>query len=143
MIERYFPSNSIVKPIWGLISPEVIWPEYAFSKLMQLEHVTHLRCDNIIIIYIFKNLYYVMSPIAITHRIYETFFSFHCTQFSHFFKITKLNSKSLPRWRLLRYGHFRQCGIQKIFPHYVWFRNGEVWFLFKPAGYSRDRRGIF
>jgi hypothetical protein len=32
-----------------------------------------------------------MSPTAITYRIYETFFLFDCTQFSHFFKITKLN----------------------------------------------------
>ncbi len=99
MIERFYPSTSIVKSIWGLISPEVIFPEYACSKLIQLEPVTHIRCDNIIIIYIFKNLYYVMSPTAITYRIYETFFLFDRTQFNHFnhfFKITKLNSKSLP-----------------------------------------------
>ena len=96
MIERYFPITSIVKPIWGLISPEVICPEYACSKLIQLEHVTHLRCDNIIIIYIFKSLDYVMSPTAITYRIYETFFLFDSTQFNQFFKITKLNSKDQP-----------------------------------------------
>ena len=25
----------------------------------------------------------------------------------------------------------------------IWTRNGGVWFLLKPAGYSRDRRGNF
>ena len=74
MLERFYPSTSIVKPIWGLISPEVICPEYVCSKLIQLEHVTHIRCDNITIIYIFKNLYYAMSPTSITYRIYEIFF---------------------------------------------------------------------
>jgi hypothetical protein len=54
-------------------------------------HVPHIRRDNITIIYIFKNLYYVMSSTAITYRIYKTFFLFDCTQFNHFFKMIKLN----------------------------------------------------
>ena len=54
-----------------------------------------------------------MSPTSITCGIYETFFSFHCTQFKHFFKITNLNSQSLPGRRLLSYGHFRQCEMKK------------------------------
>ena len=122
---------------------EVIFPEYACSKFIRLKVVPHIRCDNITIIHIIKNLYYVMSSTAITYRIYETFFSFHWTQFNHFVKITKLNSQSRPGWRLLRYGHFRQCGIQKKFPHHLRSRNGGVSFLLKPAGYLRDRRGIF
>ena len=76
--------------------PYIICSEYACSKFIQLMHIPHIRCDNITIIYIFKNLYYVMSPTAITYRIYETFFLLDCTQFNHFFKITKLNSKDLP-----------------------------------------------
>jgi hypothetical protein len=71
---QFFQSNSIVKAIWGQIPLEVIFPEYACSKLIQLEHATHIRRDNITIIYIFKNLYYVMSPTSITYRIYEIFF---------------------------------------------------------------------
>jgi hypothetical protein len=122
---------------------EVIFPEYACSKFIRLIVVPHIRCDNITIIHIFKNLYYVMSSTTITYRIYETFFSFHWTQFNHFVKITKLNSQSQPGWRLLRYGRFRQCGIQKKFPHHLRSRNGGVSFLLKPAGYLRDRRGIF
>ena len=58
-----------------------------------------------------------MSPTAITYRIYETFFLLDCTQFNHFFKITKLNSKDLPAWRSLRYGHVRQCEMKKSEGH--------------------------
>ena len=122
---------------------EVIFPEYARLKFIQPIHVPHIRRDHITIIYIFKNLYYVMSPTNLTCRIYETFFPFHWTQFNHFVKIAKLNSQSRPGWRLSRYGHFRQCAIPKKFPHHLRPRNGGVWFLFKPARYSRDRRGIF
>ena len=75
---------------------ELFFPEYACSKFIRLIHVPHIRCDNITIIYIFKNLYYVMSSTDITYRIYKTFFLFDYTQFNHFFKITKLNSKSPP-----------------------------------------------
>ncbi len=93
---QFFHSTSIVKSIQGLMPLEVIFPEYACLKFIQLIHVPHIRCDHITIIYIFKNLYYVMSPTTITYRIYKTFFSFHSTQFSHFCKIAKLNSQSRP-----------------------------------------------
>jgi len=96
VLQQFFHSTSIVKPIWSILPPKIICPEHACSKFIKLIHVPHIRCDNITIIYIFKNLYYVMSPTTITYRIYETFSSFHCTQFNHFFKIAKLNSKSLP-----------------------------------------------
>ena len=111
VLPQFFHSTSIVKPIWSILPPKIICPEHACSKFIQLMHVPHIRCDNITIIYIFKNLYYVMSPTIITCRIYETFFSFHCTQFKHFIKTTNLNSQSLPGRRLLSYGHFRLCEI--------------------------------
>ena len=91
----------------------MISPEYVCLKLIQLMHVPHFHIDNITIIYIFKNFYYVMSPTVITYRLQETFFLFSGIQFDHFFKITKLNSKSLPGRRWLRYGHFRQCEMKK------------------------------
>jgi len=96
VLQRFFHSTSIVKSIWGQIPPEVICPEYACSKFIRLIVVPHIRRDNITIIYIFKNLYYVMSSTAITYRIYKTFFLWDCAQFNHFFKITKRNSRSLP-----------------------------------------------
>ena len=96
VLQQLFQSTSIVKSIRGLIPSELFFPEYACSKLIQFIHVPHIRCYNITIIYIFKNLYYVMSSTAITYRIYEIFFSFYCTQFKQFFKITKLNRRSLP-----------------------------------------------
>jgi hypothetical protein len=96
VLQQFFQCTSIVKSIWGLIPPEIICPEYACSRFIQFIHVPHIRCDNITIIYIIKSLDYVMSPTAITYRIYETFFLFDCPQFNHFFKITKLNSTSLP-----------------------------------------------
>ena len=55
-----------------------------------------------------------MSPTAITYRIYETFFLFDCTHFSHFFKIKELNYKSLPVGKKLRDGHLRDCGMKKF-----------------------------
>ncbi len=111
ILQQFFNSTSIVKSKWEQMPLEVIFPEYACLKSIPLIHVPHIRRDNITIIYIFKNLYYVMSPTIITHRIYETFFSFLCTQFKHLFKITNLNSQSLPGRRLLSYGHFRQCKV--------------------------------
>jgi hypothetical protein len=96
VLQQFFHNTSIVKSIWGLIPPEIICPEYACSRFIQLIHVPHIRCDNNTIIYIFKNLDYVMSPTAITYRIYETFFLFDCTQFNHLLKIAKWNGKSLP-----------------------------------------------
>ncbi len=143
VLQQFFHSTSIVKSIWGPMPLEVIFPEYARSRFIRLIVAPHIRRDHITIIYIFKNLYYVMSPTNLTCRIYETFFPFHWTQFNHFVKIAKLNSQSRPGWRLSRYGDFIQCGIQKKSPHHLRPRNGGVWFLFKPAGYSRDRRGIF
>jgi len=143
VLQQFFHSTSIVKSIWGLMPLEVIFPEYARSRFIRLIVAPHIRRDHITIIYIFKNLYYVMSPTNLTCRIYETFFPFHWTQFNHFVKIAKLNSQSRPGWRLSRYGDFIQRGIQKKSPHHLRPRNGGVWFLFKPAGYSRDRRGIF
>ena len=68
---------------------EVIFPEYACSKFIRLIVAPHIRCDNITIIYIFKNLYYVMSLTDITCRIYKTFFLSDFTQFNHFFKNCK------------------------------------------------------
>ncbi len=96
ILQQFFQSTSIVKPIWSILPPKIICPEHACSRFIQLIHASHIHRDNITIIYIFKNLYYVMSPTAITYRIYETFFLFDGTQFNHFFKITKRNSKSLP-----------------------------------------------
>ena len=109
VLQQFFHSTSIVKSIWGPMPLEVIFPEYVRSRFIRLIVAPHIRRDHITIIYIFKNLYYVMSPTIITCRIYETFFSFHCTQFKHFYKITNLSSQSLPGRRLLSYGHFRQC----------------------------------
>ena len=143
ILQYFFQSTSIVKSKWGVLTPRINFPEYTCLKVMRLIHVPHIRHDDITIIYIFKNLYYVMSSTTITPRIYGIFFSFRCTQFNHFPKITKLNSKIPPRWRLLSYEHFRQCGIQKKSQHHLRLRNGGVWFLIKPAGYSRDQRGIF
>jgi hypothetical protein len=96
VLSQFFHSTSMVKPIWSILLPKIICPEHACSKFIQLIHVPHNRYDDITIIYIFKSLYYVMSATSITYRIYKSFFSFHCTQFNHFPKITKLNSKSLP-----------------------------------------------
>ena len=96
VLPQFFHSTSIVKPIWSILPPKIICPEHACSKFIQLMHVPHVRCDNITIIYIFKNLYYVMSSTAITCRIYETFFYGTVLNSSIFSKIAKLNSKSLP-----------------------------------------------
>ena len=74
VLPQFFHSTSIVKPIWSILPPKIICPEHACSKFIQLMHVPHIRCDNITIIYIFKNLYYVMSLTDITCRIYKTFF---------------------------------------------------------------------
>ena len=109
ILKYFFRSTSIVKSKWGVLPPRINFPEYTCLKLMRLIHVHHIRRDNTTMIYIFKSLYYVMSPTIITCRIYETFFSFHCTKLKHFFKITNLNSQSLPGRRLLSYGHFRPC----------------------------------
>ena len=97
VLEQFVQSTSIVKSTWGLIPLEVIFPEYARFKSIPLIHVPHIRRDDITMVYIFKNLYYVMSSTSITHRIYEIFFSFRCTQFNHFPKIAKPDSEILPR----------------------------------------------
>ncbi len=68
VLPQFFHSTSIVKPIWSIFPPKIICPEHAFSKFIQLMHAPYVRCDNITIIYIFKNLYYVMSPTPITYR---------------------------------------------------------------------------
>jgi len=86
---------------------EVIFPEYARLKFIQPIHVPHIRHDHITIIYIFKNLYYVMSPTIITYRIYEIFFSFHCAQFNHFVKITKLNRSESTRMKIVEIWTFQ------------------------------------
>ena len=86
VLHQFFHCTSIVKPIWSILPPKIICPEHACSKFMQLIHVPHIRCDNITIIYIFKNLYYVMSSTAITYRIYKAFFLLDCTQFNHLSK---------------------------------------------------------
>ncbi len=71
VLHQFFHNTSIVKSIWGLLPSEISCPEYACSKFIQLIHERHIRRDNITIIYIFKILYYVMSPTAITYRIYR------------------------------------------------------------------------
>jgi hypothetical protein len=96
VLHPFFDCTSIVKPIWSILPPKIICPEHACSKFIQLIHVPHIRCDNITIIYIFKNLYYVMSSTDITHRIYNTFFYLTALNSTIFSKIAKLNSKSLP-----------------------------------------------
>ena len=96
VLQQFFHSTSIVKFIWGQMTLEVIFPEYARSRFIRFIVAPHIRRDHITIIYIFKNLYYVMSPTNLTFRIYETFFPFHWTQFNHFVKIAKLNSQSRP-----------------------------------------------
>jgi hypothetical protein len=68
VLPQFFHSTSIVKPIWSIFPPKIICPEHACSKFIQLMHAPYVRCDNITIIYIFKNLYYVMSPTPITYR---------------------------------------------------------------------------
>ncbi len=76
VLQQLFQSTSIVKSIRGLIPSELLFPEYACSKFIQLIHVPHILRDNITVNYLFKNFNYVMSPTVITYRIYETFYLF-------------------------------------------------------------------
>ncbi len=80
-LQQFFHCTSRVKSIWGRFPPGIICPEYACPKFIQFIHVPHIHRDIITIIYIFKNLYYVMSPTSITYGIYK-----------HFFYWTALNS---------------------------------------------------
>ncbi len=93
ILQYFFRSTSIVKSIWELFPPRIIFPEYACLKSILLIHAPHIRRDHITIWYIFKSLYYFTSSTTLTHRIYEIFSSSCCTQFSHFLKETKLNSQ--------------------------------------------------
>lgn len=113
VLQQFFQSTSMVKSIRGLIPSELFFPEYSCSKFIQLIDVPHIHCDNITIIYIFKNLYYVMSPTAITYRIYETFFLFSCTQFNRFFKIAKLYSQESTRVKIIEIWTFQTvCNVK-------------------------------
>ena len=57
VLQQFLQSTSIVKSIWGLMPLEVIFPEYACLKFIQLIHVPHIRRDVITMVYIYKNLY--------------------------------------------------------------------------------------
>ena len=57
VLQQYFHSTSIDKSINDLVIPEIVFPEYARSKPLQLMHVPHIKGDSITIIYIFKNFY--------------------------------------------------------------------------------------
>jgi hypothetical protein len=98
-----------------------------------------------------------MSPTVITFRIYETFFLFSCTQFNHFFKITKLYSKESIRVKIVEIWTFQTvCNVKNSRTVYVHGMAGYVFIkrwrgireiggvkIILGAGFRRDTGGVF
>jgi hypothetical protein len=129
VLQQFFQSTSMAKSIRGLIPSELFFPEYACSKFIQLIDVPHIRCDNITIIYIFKNLYYVMSPTAITYRIYETFF-----------QNSKTVQQESTRMKIIEIWTFQTvCNVKNFRSVYG---HGMAGYVLKWAGFRRDIDGV-